>query len=82
MNLHYGFNKIAPFYTNWLQSDYFETPNQFIQDLGLSYIFPSHKFVLSFDAKNIFNKEVYDNFASQKPGRAFYVKLNYSINKF
>jgi len=34
------------------------------------------------DAKNIFNKEAYDNFAVQKPGRAFYVKLNYTFNKF
>lgn len=81
MNLHYGFNMIDPFYTNWLESDYFRTPKQLIQDLGISYIFPSKKFVLSIDAKNIFNKESYDNFASQKPGRAFYVKLNYSINK-
>lgn len=82
MNLHYGFNMIAPFYTNWLQTDYFKTPNQFIQDIGLSYLFPNKQFVLSFDVKNIFNRESYDNFASQKPGRAFYVKLNYSINKF
>lgn len=82
INLHYGFNMIAPFYTNWLQTDYFRTPNQFIQDVGLSYLFPNKKFVLSFDVKNVFNRESYDNYASQKPGRAFYVKLNYSINKF
>jgi len=81
-NFHYGFGMIAPFYTNWLQTEYFQTPNQFIQDVGMSYIFPNKQFVLSFDVKNIFNKESYDNFASQKPGRAFYVKLNYSINKF
>ncbi len=82
LNLHYGFNMIDPFYTNWLEMDYFKTPNQMIQDVGLSYVFPSKQFVLSFDAKNIFNKEAYDNFAVQKPGRAFYVKLNYSFNKF
>ncbi len=82
LNLHYGFNMIDAFYTNWLETDDFQTPKQFIQDLGLSYIFPNKQFVLSFDAKNIFNKEAYDNFAVQKPGRAFYVKLNYSFNKF
>lgn len=82
LNINYGFNSVAPFYTNWLQTEYFQTPNQFIQDIGFSYIFPNRQFVLSFDAKNIFDKEVYDNFASQKPGRAFYIKLNYSINKF
>ena len=82
LNLHYGFNLIKPFYTNWLETEYFQTPNQFIQDVGFSYVFPSKQFILSFDAKNIFNKEAYDNFAVQKPGRAFYVKLNYSFNKF
>ena len=82
LNLHYGFNLIKPFYTNWLETEYFQTPNQFIQDAGFSYVFPSKQFILSFDAKNIFNKEAYDNFAVQKPGRAFYVKLNYSFNKF
>lgn len=82
LNLHYGFNMIAPFYTNWLEIEAFQTPNQFIQDLGFSYVFPNKQFILSFDAKNIFNKEAYDNFAVQKPGRAFYVKLNYSFNKF
>lgn len=82
LNLHYGFNMIDPFYTNWLETSDFQTPNQFIQDLGLSYVFPNKQLVFSFDAKNIFNNEAYDNFAVQKPGRAFYVKLNYSFNKF
>lgn len=82
INLYYNFSKIEGFYTNWLEMDDFKTPNQFIQDVGLSYVFPNRQFVVSFDAKNIFNKEAYDNFAVQKPGRAFYVKLNYTINKF
>ena len=82
LNLHYGFNMIDPFYTNWLEMESFRTPKQFIQDVGLSYEFPNKQFVLSFDVKNIFNKEAYDNFAVQKPGRAFYLKLNYSFNKF
>ena len=82
INLYYNFSMIEGFYTNWLEMEDFKTPNQFIQDVGLSYVFPNRQFVVSFDAKNIFNKEAYDNFAVQKPGRAFYVKLNYSFNKF
>lgn len=82
LNVYYGFNMIESFYTNWLEIENFQTPKQFIQDLGLSYVFPNKQFVVSFDAKNIFNKEAYDNFAVQKPGRAFYLKLNYSFNKF
>ncbi|MXN92141.1 TonB-dependent receptor [Flavobacterium sp. Sd200] len=80
LNFYYGFGYVEPFYTNWLAQEI--TPAQFVNDLGLSYVFPKNQFILSFDAKNIFDKQVFDNFAVQKPGRAFYLKLNYTINKF
>lgn len=90
--LNYNFGFVQSFYTvqpkpkgisnrNQLLKDS-ETPQQFIQDVSLSYVFPNKKIVISFDAKNIFNKQAFDNFAVQKPGRAFYFKLNYSFNKF
>lgn len=68
--------------TNVAGLDAFLVPKQFVQDFGLSYTFPKENFALSFDAKNIFNKAVYDNRSVQKPGRAFYLKLNYTIHKF
>ncbi|WP_027064525.1 TonB-dependent receptor [Maribacter sp. Hel_I_7] len=68
--------------TNTVGNEFFEVPQQLSQDIGLSYTFPNKKFVMSFDIKNIFDKPVYDNLSVQKPGRAFYVKLNYAINKF
>ncbi|WP_304235130.1 TonB-dependent receptor [Jiulongibacter sediminis] len=67
---------------NTVGNEFFNVPRQLSQDLGLSYMFPENRVVLSFDIKNIFNQPVYDNLSVQKPGRAFYVKLNYSINKF
>lgn len=84
LNLYYNFGYVNSFETIWqLKADDFNTtPQQFIQDLGASYRFPNQKIVLSFDAKNIFNQQAYDNFAAQKPGRAFYIKLNYSLNNF
>lgn len=84
VNLYYNLAYVHPFETIWqLKRDEFNViPTQFIQDLGISYKFPNQKMVLSVDAKNIFNKEAYDNFASQKPGRAFYLKFNYTINNF
>ena len=82
LNLFYYCGYVAPYNTIWVESVNYMTPTQFIQDLGLSYIFPSKKIIMSFDAKNIFNREAYDNFAAQKPGRAFYLKLNYTINNF
>ncbi len=80
LNLYYNCSYVAPFYTSWLEFD--RTTAQFPQDLGLSYAFPNKQFIVSFDARNVFDEQVYDNFAAQKPGRAFYIKLNYTISKF
>jgi len=82
LNLNYNFGYVQSFKTNWLKIFGTETPDQFIQDIGFSYIFPKKKFILSFDARNIFNQQAFDNYAVQKPGRAFYLKLNYTFNKF
>lgn len=67
--------------SNTIGDDFFKVPEQLSQDFGLSYSFPNNKWVASFDIKNIFDKAVYDNLSVQKPGRAFYVKLNYFFNK-
>ncbi len=76
------FNYLLEPYGNNAGTDYFDVPQQFIHDAGLSYTFPKKNIVVSFDAKNIFDKRAFDNFAVQKPGRAFYLKLNYTINNF
>ncbi len=76
------FSYLVPQGSNTVGDDFFKVPEQLAQDLGLSYAFPNNNFVVSFDVKNIFDKPVYDNLSVQKPGRAFYLKLNYTINKF
>lgn len=68
--------------SNTVGDDFFKVPEQLAQDFGLSYAFPDNKLVMSFDIKNILDKPVYDNLSVQKPGRAFYLKLNYAINNF
>ena len=80
LNLFYNIGYVAPFSTVWPESDWFITPAQYAQNLGMSYVFPSKKLILALDVKNVFNAELYDNFGVQKPGRGFYLKLNYSIN--
>ncbi|MDA3616007.1 TonB-dependent receptor [Polluticaenibacter yanchengensis] len=82
INLYYNFGYVASFRTIWPESEWFTTPTQFSHDLGVSYRTPNRKIVVSFDAKNLFNQEMYDNFGVQKPGRAFYLKLNYTITNF
>ncbi|MFV0540226.1 MAG: TonB-dependent receptor [Aestuariibaculum sp.] len=54
-------------------------PTQTGTDLGCAYTFPNQKVTLSFDVKNIFNQQLFDNYALQKPGRAFYGKLTFSL---
>lgn len=88
LTLHYNylfvdsFNYLADLYSNNAGTGNFMVDQQNVQDIGLSYTFPSRKFVLSFDVKNFMNRQAFDNFAVQKPGRAFYLKLNYVINHF
>jgi outer membrane receptor protein involved in Fe transport len=82
LNLYYSFRFVERFYTTWLDIEDFRTPRQYIQDIGVSYAFPNNKFVITADAKNILDAQVYDNFVVQKPGRAFYLKLNYMLSKF
>ncbi|MEC8831691.1 MAG: TonB-dependent receptor, partial [Bacteroidota bacterium] len=74
------FSYLVPQGSNTVGDDFFKVPEQLSQDLGFSYTFPNKKFILSFDIKNIFDRPVYDNLSVQKPGRAFYLKLNYIIN--
>lgn len=54
-------------------------PTQMTHDTGIAYTFSKVRFTLSFDVRNIFNAQLFDNFALQKPGRGFYMKLTYSI---
>ena len=82
LNAYYNAGYVGEYYIVWGQPNWSLTPAQTTHDLGASYRFPAGKLVASIDAKNIFNAEVYDNFAIQKPGRGFYVKLNYTLGKF
>ena len=59
-----------------------QIPEQYLHDFGLSYTFPNKNLIASFDVKNILNDEIYDNFGVQRPGRAFYIKLNYTLKNF
>jgi len=82
-NLYYNTGYVGSFRTVWYDSDgWFTTPTQFHHDIGGSYRTPKGTMVVSLDIKNIFNAEMYDNFGVQKPGRGYFLKLNYMINHF
>lgn len=83
-SVYYNINYVGEFLRNWgnigrTNLDYI--PTQFSNDIGFSYTLPSSKLTFSFDAKNIFNEQIFDNFRLQKQGRAFYTKITYAIFK-
>lgn len=82
LNLYYNLGYVGQYYIVWGQPEWSATPTQYAHDFGASYRFPSGKLIASLDVKNIFNAQLYDNFAVQKPGRGIYFKLNYTISKF
>lgn len=85
LSLNYNFAYVKAFETLWQTGGVGgsrKNPDQTAHDFGLSYAFPNKKFIVSFDARNIFDERLFDNYAVQKPGRSFYLKLNYTINKF
>lgn len=81
-NLYGNFNYVEKFLRFWPDAgtqNLAEVPVQAPIDLGLSYGFPCKRITLSLDAKNILNKQIFDNYGLQKPGRSFYAKITYSI---
>ncbi len=82
-SIYYNISYVKQFLRNWANIggknlDYI--PTQFMNDIGVSYTIPSNKITVSVDAKNITNQQVFDNFGLQKPGRAFYAKIIFSLN--
>lgn len=50
------------------------------QNVVVSYSWDKERYNLSFGCNNIFDKELYDNFMLQKPGRSFFAKFRLFIN--
>ncbi len=54
-------------------------PTQLAHNLSLAYSFMGGKYNLIFEARNITDAMLYDNYSLQKAGRAFYGKLRINI---
>lgn len=73
---------VHEFYRDWASlggANKAMVPTQSLVDVGLTQAFADKRLALSLDAKNIFNQQAFDNWALQKPGRAFYVKITYTL---
>lgn len=54
-------------------------PDQQVHTLGFTYYPFKNKYAVGFQARNIFDTHVFDNFRIQNPGRSFSVKISYSL---
>jgi len=80
LSVNYNFGYTHQFFRNWeslASTGKAFIPTQALHDLGISYTTPNNKTTLSFNAKNITDQQVFDNWAMQKPGKSFYLKLTY-----
>jgi len=57
-------------------------PTQITHDISVNYSFGKGKYNISVSARNLLDKNLYDNFSLQKPGRNFSVKFRYFLNQF
>lgn len=73
---------VHEFYRDWASlggANKAMVPTQSLVDVGLTQQFADKRLALSLDAKNIFNQQAFDNWALQKPGRAFFIKITYTL---
>ena len=55
-------------------------PTQHLHNAVISYSWNKERYNFSFGCNNLFDKELYDNFMLQKPGRSFFAKFRLFIN--
>lgn len=88
LTLGYNLTYVHAFWLYWpslggtdAASEKREVPMQLAHDLNFVYSIKNGRYNIGFEAKNITDKPVYDNFSLQKPGRGFYLNLRYFFNK-
>ncbi|MEH6681837.1 MAG: TonB-dependent receptor [Sediminicola sp.] len=80
--LSIGYNAlyVHGFYLYWpsLGDDKLDIPEQLSHDINLTYTL-DNSLQFTLECRNIANKELYDNFSLQKPGRSFTGKIKYTF---
>ncbi|KPM32234.1 Outer membrane receptor protein [Croceitalea dokdonensis DOKDO 023] len=85
LNLFWNARYVNEFFRGWESSGIREfkdtVPEQFIHNAGFTYSFPWQKVKSTFTAEvqNFTDEKAFDFFGVQRPGRAFFFKMNFSI---
>ncbi|MFR9620721.1 MAG: TonB-dependent receptor [Rikenellaceae bacterium] len=64
-----------------LSSTKAKVPSQLSHSVVVNYSFHNNRYNLSFEARNLTDENLYDNYSLQKAGRAFYAKFRVNIFK-
>lgn len=85
LSIGYNLLYVHSFYLYWASQGAAESkytiPYQLSHDLNAVYTMKGGRYNIAFECKNFTDHKLYDNFSLQKPGRAYYLKLRYFINK-
>ncbi|MCC8174533.1 MAG: TonB-dependent receptor [Odoribacter sp.] len=82
LTIGYGLQYIHEFFRSWKsEGGDISIPTQVSHDFTVNYSLQNGRYNVAFEAKNITNEMLFDNYSLQKPGRSFYVKLRYYFYK-
>lgn len=85
LGLYIACKYVEGFYLNWPRLGSAQTkkriPEQFTQDIGVTYSFSNNRYNITAECRNILDKQVYDNYLLQKPGRFFSMSFRYFLQK-
>ncbi len=81
LRINYHFNYVHDYFLTWAELGSKDSkkviPSQSSHDLEFTYSIKHYS--LSFEVRNLTNERLYDKYFLQKPGRAFYIKLRYTL---
>ncbi len=83
LNVLYSLNYVNEFYLNYPSiaraGEKYVIPTQVVQNAAVTFSSEESTYNISLECLNIFDKMTFDNFAVQKPGRSFSVKVRYYL---
>ncbi|QDO95700.1 TonB-dependent receptor [Formosa sediminum] len=83
LNFNYYFNYVQEYYLGWAKygnaANKETIPKQSSHSIELAYSLQNNKYNISIECRNLTDELLYDKYRLQKPGRAFYLKLRYSL---
>lgn len=82
LSVGYTMQYVHDFFRNWeSEGGDIIIPEQLSHDITVNYSLKNGRYNVAFEARNVTDEMLYDNYSLQKPGRAFFIKLRYQFSK-